>query len=218
MDTAGRGAATGLMGPDAEAVFSDLFTQHAGAVFRFCGRRSGNWRLAEDLTSVVFLEAWKSRQRAFTVNGSLLPWLLGIAAKIVSTSRRSLHRYHAALQRFQSYGGADTDAGPDVADDAIRQADLDRTTRIVRAAMDRLPRPQRELAELCFMGELTAPQAAAVLGIAVSTARSRLDGARGQLRRLLRSAEIDQPSWLIGHEPGERHLSGARNGDPGELR
>jgi hypothetical protein len=63
-------------------------------------RRPGDWPGAEDLTSLVFLEAWRTRHRAFLVQGSLRPWLLGIAANVVSTSRRSLHRHRAALARF----------------------------------------------------------------------------------------------------------------------
>lgn len=41
--------------------FGELFERHARAVFAFCARRTGDLALAEDLTSVVFLEAWRRR-------------------------------------------------------------------------------------------------------------------------------------------------------------
>ena len=50
----------GVVGGDA-AVFGRLYSQYARVVFTFCGRRSGDWAAAEDLTSVVFLEAWRTR-------------------------------------------------------------------------------------------------------------------------------------------------------------
>lgn len=182
-----------------DEAFAELFTRYAPMVFSFSGRRSGDWSAAEDLTSVVFLEAWRTRERAFLVEDSLRPWLLGIAANVVSTSRRGLRRYRAALLRFAAAGEADY-GGPDVAADAVRLADLDRTSRLVRAAIDRLPRGQREVVELCLLGELSAVQAAAALSLPISTVRSRLEDGRATLRRLLQSRDVDRPSWLIGHQ------------------
>ena len=43
-------------GRDGEA-FGMLFERHANAVYTHCFRRTGSWSAAEDLTSVVFLEA-----------------------------------------------------------------------------------------------------------------------------------------------------------------
>ena len=44
--------------PDA---FGVLFERHAQAVYNYLFRRTADWALAEDLTSVVFLEAWRRR-------------------------------------------------------------------------------------------------------------------------------------------------------------
>jgi RNA polymerase sigma-70 factor (ECF subfamily) len=186
--------------------FALLYTNHARTVFAFCGRRSGDWAGAEDLSSVVFLEAWRTRHRAFLVQGSLRPWLLGIAAHVVSTGRRSTHRHRAALARWASSSLATETAVDDVAVDAVRRADLDRTGVLVRAAIDRLGRPQRQVVELCLLGELTPAEAAEVLAIPVTTVRSRLEDSRSRLRLLLRSSDLDRPSWLIGH-----HLDDGRD-------
>ena len=43
--------------------FGLLFERHARAVYNFCFRRTGSWSLAEDLTSEVFLVAWRRRAR-----------------------------------------------------------------------------------------------------------------------------------------------------------
>jgi hypothetical protein len=42
---------------DSEA-FGMLFERHAQTIYNFCFRRVGNWATAEDLVSIVFLQAW----------------------------------------------------------------------------------------------------------------------------------------------------------------
>ena len=68
-----------------------LFEQHAPAVLRFCFRRTGNAALAEDLTSIVFLEAWQRRERTVFFDGRARPWLLGVAPSmsLLTESRRA---------------------------------------------------------------------------------------------------------------------------------
>ena len=41
--------------------FGELFERHSRSVYNYCFRRTGSWSQAEDLTSVVFLEAWRRR-------------------------------------------------------------------------------------------------------------------------------------------------------------
>ena len=93
-----RAAAT-----DAEA-FGELFERHAQSVFAFCARRTGDLALSEDLTSVVFLEAWRKRRSVRLENRSALPWLLGTAHNVVRNQHRSLRRYRAALARMSEGG------------------------------------------------------------------------------------------------------------------
>jgi hypothetical protein len=41
------------------AAFGEIFERHSAAVYAHCFRRTGHWPVAEDLTSLVFLEAWR---------------------------------------------------------------------------------------------------------------------------------------------------------------
>jgi Sigma-70 region 2 len=86
---------------DAEA-FATLFERHAKAIYNYCFRRIGDWSAAEDLLSVVFLEAWRRRDKELPP-GKVLPWLYGIATNVVRNRRRSERRYRMAL--------ADTEGG-----------------------------------------------------------------------------------------------------------
>ena len=76
-----------------------LFERHAKLIYNYCFRRVGNWATAEDLVSVVFLEAWRKRGTLLDPEKAL-PWLYGIATNVVRNRRRWERRYAAALSRI----------------------------------------------------------------------------------------------------------------------
>jgi DNA-directed RNA polymerase specialized sigma24 family protein len=77
---------------DPEA-FGLLYERHARAIYNYLFRRCGDWSVAEDLTSVVFLEAFRRRADATVAEGKVLAWLYGVATNVVRNQRRSLRRY-----------------------------------------------------------------------------------------------------------------------------
>jgi hypothetical protein len=56
------------------AAFGDLFDRHSTAVYNHVFRRTANWTEAEDLTSAVFLQAWRSHRKVAIDRESVLPW------------------------------------------------------------------------------------------------------------------------------------------------
>ena len=92
--------------------FGILFERHARPVYNYLFRRTADWSLAEDLTSVVFLEAWRRRRDVRLQHDLALPWLLGVATNVLRNRRRSQWRYRAALERMPR------ERGEDFADDA----------------------------------------------------------------------------------------------------
>lgn len=162
---------------DADA-FGVLFERHGDAVYNFCFRRTGDWSMAQDLTSVVFLEAWRRRQ-AIVLDGrdSLLPWLLGVATNVIRNQRRSLRRHAYALDRMSP-----EHATGDFADDAAgRLSDAERIKGLL-PLIERLPQNDRDVLGLCVLAELDYEQAAVALGVPVGTVRSRLSRAKARLR------------------------------------
>lgn len=79
--------------------FGALFERHANAIGNYCFRRLGSWATAEDMLSVVFLEAWRHRDKELPPE-KVLPWQYGIATNVVRNQRRSERRYTAALSRM----------------------------------------------------------------------------------------------------------------------
>ena len=76
--------------------FGALFERYATLIYNYCFRRVGSWSTAEDLLSVVFLEAWRRRDKELPPD-KVLPWLYGIATNVVRNQRRSERRFAAAL-------------------------------------------------------------------------------------------------------------------------
>lgn len=168
--------------------FGLLFERHAKAIYNYCFRRVGSWSAAEDLLSVVFLEAWR-RRRVELPPDKVLPWLYGVATNVVRNQRRSERRHAAALSRMPALRPE-----PDFAGIADERVDDEWQAQGALGLLRRLPRREQEVFVLCAWMELSYEDAAVALGVPVGTVRSRLSRARTRLREL---------DLGIGHEQGE---------------
>lgn len=157
--------------------FGQLFDRHAAAVYNHLFRLTANWSVAEDLTSAVFLQAWRRRGQVTFDRDRALPWLLGVANHTLRNSRRSLRRQRAALERLAPPAMSSADH----ADTVAARVDSERQMAAIRAAVGRLPRHQREVIELCVWSGLDQQAAAVALGVAVGTVKSRMHRARAHL-------------------------------------
>lgn len=175
---------------DADA-FGLLFERHARTVYNYCFRRIGDWAVAEDLVSIVFLEAWRRRDKRLPP-GKELPWLLGIATNVVRNRRRSERRHAAALRRLPQ-----PRAEPELTSESHERIDDERLMRRTLELLARLPRRELDVLALCAWFELSYEDAALALDVPVGTVRSRLSRARARLR------ELDA---TFGHEQDGTHL------------
>ena len=156
-----------------------LWDRHAQRIYRFCFRRTADRELAEDLTSIVFLEAWRHRGKMETTTESELPWLYGVAANVLRNQWRSQRRYRAALARLPRPRD-DSDLAQEAVD---RLADQQRMAQLVKR-LKSLPQIEQDVLSLCAWEDLTPKEAAAALGIPEATVRTRLHRARRRLRAL----------------------------------
>lgn len=162
---------------DTEA-FALLFHRHAKAIYNYCFRRLGHWTTAEDMLSVVFLEAWRRRKKELPED-KVLPWLYGIATNVIRNQRRSERRFAAALRRMP-------EPPPEASftDGADERLDDDKRMGRALDLLAQLPRNERDIFALCAWMELSYEDAALALGVPVGTVRSRLARARQRLREL----------------------------------
>jgi RNA polymerase sigma-70 factor (ECF subfamily) len=108
-----------------------------------------------------------------------------VARKTLQNARRREDRHDAVAVRLTEVGHDPADAGhhPDL---VARRADI-------AAAWPLLSATDQEAIALAVLDELTAPEAAAVLGISSAAFRLRLSRARRTLRRHLDSTGAGDP-------------------------
>ena len=172
---------------DADA-FGLLFERYASLIYNYCFRRIGSRATAQDMLSLVFLEAWRRRNKGLPQD-KVLPWLYGIATNVVRHQRRSERRFAAALGRLPR-----PEAEPDFAGATVEHLDYEWQAQQALGVLRTLPKGEQDVFVLCVGMELSYEDAAAALGVPVGTVRSRLSRARARLR------ELDLRS---GHKEGE---------------
>ena len=153
-----------------------LFEQYGDEIHAHCFRRLGSWHEAEDATATVFLEIWRHRARVRLHDGSVRPWLYGVATNVCRNAARGSRR-RLRLARRVAAPAPEPDHAPTVDD----RVDAEARMRRVLAAIRELPEREREVLALVAWAGLTYEQAAAALDVPVGTVRSRLSRARRRL-------------------------------------
>ena len=162
------------------SAFGALFERHARRIYNYCFRRTGDWALAEDLTSTTFLLAWRSQGHAPLQAESALPLLYGIATNVLRNDRRSVKRRRAAFARLP----LERTEEPDFADESPARLDDQAAMRELLRLFTRLPRREQDVVALCDWSGLSYEGAAVALDIPIGTVRSRLARGRRRLREL----------------------------------
>jgi RNA polymerase sigma-70 factor (ECF subfamily) len=176
---------------DADA-FATLFERRQGEVYRFALNMTASRSIADDVTQETFLAVMRDASRYDSARAAVGAWLCGIARNHV---RRRLDR-DRRLRALAEDEGDETPAASQLAavDDPL--ADLTRAERVeaVRGAVLLLPVRYREVVVLCDLEELSYVDAAAALGCALGTVRSRLHRGRALLAERLSAGGREQPA------------------------
>ncbi len=174
-----------------EAYFRLLYDLHERAVRGYALRRVDVPADAADVVSETFVVAW--RRLAEIPAGAERGWLIGVARRVLSTTRRGHGRRHRLADRMRDELSRLPAWAPSAADSR------DETVAAVLAA---LPRADREVLTLVGWDGLTPAELAQVLGVGDATARTRLHRARNRFRKEWerRTANARGPS---GHLPGD---------------
>jgi RNA polymerase sigma factor (sigma-70 family) len=153
--------------------FELMYARHAPAVKAYVLRRA-DASSADDVVAEVFVVCWR---RFHELPADTLPWLLGVARRVLSTQRRS-ERRRAALEDRLAGTAVEPVEGTSGED------------CVLAAALARLSDADRELLLLIAWDGLLPNQAAAALGVKPATARVRLMRARRRLSQALAREEL----------------------------
>jgi RNA polymerase sigma-70 factor (ECF subfamily) len=157
---------------DAER-FERLFEQHFDHVAAYLLSRADR-DAAADAIAATFEVAWR---RIADVPAHELPWLLGVARRVLANARRSHARQAALLERMasaaRSAAGAEEDAAVAVG---------------LAAAIAQLTSSQQEALLLTAWDGLSEREAALALGCSRAAFASRLHRARARVRAAMDAA------------------------------
>ncbi|WP_309066333.1 RNA polymerase sigma factor [Microbacterium sp.] len=161
---------------DEPEAFSTIFERHVRPVGGYIRRRVGP-DAVDDALSETFLVAFNKRAAFDRSVGSALPWLLGIATRIVRK-----HRADEARQwrSFQAAAGASPQP-ESVHGAADERLDADAAVRSLAPRIAALASRDRDTLLLYAWADLTYEQIAIALGIPIGTVRSRLNRVRRKL-------------------------------------
>jgi RNA polymerase sigma-70 factor, ECF subfamily len=158
-----------------------LYSRHNVRVYRFVLRIVRDASMAEDLTSQVFLDVWRTASQ-FERRSRVSTWLLSIARFKALTALRQ--RRHQDIEE-------DVLEIPDQADTPETSLARSKTRAILRACVAKLSPAHREIINLVYYDEKSVEEVGAIIGIPQSTVKTRMFYARKQLADLLRGAGVD---------------------------
>jgi RNA polymerase sigma factor (sigma-70 family) len=147
--------------------FDALFDRHYAEVRAYVARRSGTAGVVDDVLSETFLVVWR---RIDSVPADGLPWLLGVARRVLANQRRGEARRGALVELLASM----LPRGP------IAEPEGEVFGELADALAALSPREREALLLVAWEG-LDPQRAARVVGCAPAAFRARLYRARRQL-------------------------------------
>ncbi|MEO3937190.1 ECF RNA polymerase sigma factor SigK [Dermatophilaceae bacterium Soc4.6] len=151
-----------------EQAFARLYDAMSSRLYGLVVRVVRDPSQSEEVTQEAFLEIWKTASRFDETRGSALGWMMTIAHRKAVDRVRSAE---ASSRRDTTYHDNTTEVEFDsTAEAAHASLDAER----VRRALDSLTAAQRGALELAYFGGYTHSEVAAMLGLPLGTAKTRI--------------------------------------------
>jgi RNA polymerase sigma factor (sigma-70 family) len=178
---------------DDAIAFGQIFELHADRVFGHSLRLTRSAADADDVTALVFLEAWRRRKSVRVSDGSIIGWLLVTANYTARNLARSQRRHRLALSKLPPRPDE-----PDPTGAVDRRLDAAANDVGVMAAFSSLSRHDQDVLALCVLEELSLAHAAHALGVPIGTVKSRLSRAKARLARAVGASPAPANAVLEG--------------------
>jgi RNA polymerase sigma-70 factor (ECF subfamily) len=179
----------------AEQRYRRLFDRHHPEVYAYCRRRT-DAETAADCLAETFLVAWR-RIGDVPDGDTALPWLYGVARKVLANEYKRTRRSRRLLFRLRR---TEPIANPTPLDVVVRREQ----DRLMLAALHRLRPDDQEVLRLAWWEELPHAQIAELLGCSVNAVDHRIHRAARRVateyRRLDHHNIVEAPRQLRGGE------------------
>jgi RNA polymerase sigma-70 factor (ECF subfamily) len=170
-------------GPDDKEAFEAVFAECGDAVFRYALRRLDNRADADDVVAETFAVCW--RRWAVVPRGRELPWLYGVARRVIANQRRSSGRRQRLRSRLTAQPVAHVEPATTAHDTTA-----DHVALTVLAA---LSEADQEILRLVLWEELPTADIAEALGIKEGAVYVRLHRARLRFAKQYELLSPDEP-------------------------
>jgi RNA polymerase sigma-70 factor (ECF subfamily) len=151
-----------------------LYARYSARILAYLIGQLGERQLAEEVLQDVMLAVWQGAER-FRGESAVYTWMLTIARNQAISIRRRKKPPPEPLDATT----ASQQPSPALAVEQEEQRDH------ILAAIRQLPPEQRETLELVFYHDLSGPDVATLMGVALGTVKSRLHRAKQTVGRLL---------------------------------
>jgi RNA polymerase sigma-70 factor (ECF subfamily) len=159
--------------------FVALYESFYDDILRYARRRTDE-ETARDVTAETFAVAWRRRDVVPSVS---LPWLYGVARRVLANESRRATRQDRVAMRIATLPPSSTDAADDAAE-----------TQILTAALAELSATDREAVLLVAWEGLDAGEAALAAGCSRGAFAVRLHRARRRLEKSMDLRGSDRPA------------------------
>jgi RNA polymerase sigma-70 factor (ECF subfamily) len=164
-----------------QAALRTLADRHYRHIYRFVMRFVRDHEIAEDVVNDTLFAAWKQASR-FESRSSVATWLMAIARYKALTARS---RQRIPTEPLDD----DPELYVDPADRPDELAVREDVSRDLRRCVKALPVEQGLLIDLVYYREKSVKEAAAIAGIPVNTAKTRLFLGRRKLAAMLAAGD-----------------------------
>ena len=163
-----------------------LYSRHNVRVFRFVLRIVRDTTMAEDLTSQVFLDVWRTADQ-FEGRSQVSTWLLSIARFKALTALRS--RTFDELDEEAAEAIEDTADDPEV---AVQKAER---SALLQSCLSQLSSAHRQVVDLVYYHEQSIEEVAQIIGVPQNTVKTRVFHARKRIAELMAAQGVER-AWL----------------------
>ena len=159
-----------------QAAFTELYDRNFDRIYRYIYVKVKDQAEAEDLTQDVFIRALEAISSYKWRDLPFAAWLFRIAHnRVVDHIRKASKEKRASLDEARAVG----------MEDPVQIAEQHSEVQELRAALERLPEAQREVATLRFIAQLSIAEVAKMLGKSEGAVKALQFNATASLRKVI---------------------------------
>ncbi|PIP60433.1 hypothetical protein COX00_03395 [Candidatus Uhrbacteria bacterium CG22_combo_CG10-13_8_21_14_all_47_17] len=141
-----------------QEAFAQLYDLHAKGIYKHILFRSRDPKMAEDITSQVFIKIWEALRKGVAIH-SFRAFAMRSAQNLFIDQTRKKEYQNTSLEKL-------TEAGfePRGELSTSREAEASEATKALQGALEQINAEQRQILTLRYLDELTIPEIAEITG------------------------------------------------------